>query len=262
MLLRVSEKIEETKMKRWKMIHKIKALYDNGTGLSIRQISRDLKISRKTVKKYLDMNETEIDQKQRDRSRTKYLDKHRDYIIHLLQSYPNLSAVKVARKLREKVLLNENISDRSIRRYVGEIKAILPTKRKRYYEPVIDMLPGVQCQIDGGELSGVEIGGKFRKVYFIVFVLSYSRLMYVSISDKPINTGIFIQMHDEAFRYFGGMPEECIYDQTKLVIIEEMFRELTYNQEFYRYATTVGFKVHACEGYDPESKGHVAYCTS
>lgn len=244
-------------MKRWNMIHKIKALYDNGAGLSFREISRRLGISRQTVKKYLELDEGVIDQKQQETRRKKLLDKHRDYVIHLLKTYPNLSAVKVARKLRAKCEIEGSISERTIRRYVGEIKSVMPTKQKRYYEPVIDMLPGIQCQIDGGELLGVEIGGKLKKVYFLVFVLSYSRLMYVSISDKAISTELFIQMHDEAFRYFGGMPEECVYDQTKLVAIEEIFREVKYNQDFYRYATTVGFKVHVCEGYDPESKGKV-----
>jgi hypothetical protein len=47
------------------------------------------------------------------------------------------------------------------------------------------------------------------------------------------------------------------YDQTKLVVIEEEFRELSLNERFARYATTVGFRIRACEGYDPESKGKV-----
>jgi len=90
-----------------------------------------------------------------------------------------------------------------------------------------------------------------------VFVLSYSRLMYVGVSREPVNTEKFIQMHDAAFRYFGGCPEECVYDQTKLVVIEERFRELKVNERFHAYATAAGFRVRACEGYDPESKGKV-----
>ncbi|MGM0915932.1 MAG: IS21-like element ISCfr8 family transposase, partial [Pseudomonadota bacterium] len=29
------------------------------------------------------------------------------------------------------------------------------------------------------------------------------------------------------------------------------------NQRFHEYATTAGFRIHACCGYDPESKGKV-----
>src|SRR5690606_10898094 len=116
---------------------------------------------------------------------------------------------------------------------------------------------GVQCQVDPGELRGVIIGGVEREVHFVVFVLSFSRLMYVGVSFRPLNTEAFLQMHDEAFRYFGGLLEECVYVQTKLVVLEEQYRELKLNQRFHEYATAAGFRIHACEGYDPESKGKV-----
>jgi hypothetical protein len=122
---------------------------------------------------------------------------------------------------------------------------------------VIDEVPGVQCQVDGGELRDVQIGGFGKTVYFLVFVLSYSRLMFVSLSLKPLDTDHFIQMHEEAFRYFGGIPEECVYDQTKLVVIKEMFREVTFNDRFYHYASQIGMDMRVCKGYDPESKGKV-----
>jgi hypothetical protein len=118
-------------------------------------------------------------------------------------------------------------------------------------------VPGVQCQVDGGEFRGVMVDGQETTVYFMVFVLSYSRLMHVSISNRPIDTQTLIQQHDAAFRYFGGMPQECVYDQTKLVVISETFRELDLNQRFHQYAATAGFHIRACEGYDPESKGKV-----
>jgi len=238
------------------MIHQIKALHNKGDGLSERKIAKQLKISRNTVSKYLNMPEEQITEGLSDTDRTKKLDEYRDYIIQLLQTYPELSAVKVLRKLKSKVE-TLSVSDRSVRRYIQALKQEISFKQTRYYEPVIDMVPGEQCQVDGGELRGVMINGVETTVYLMVFVLSYSRLMHVSLSDKPINTEMLIKQHDAAFRYFGGMPEECVYDQTKLVVISETFRELNLNQRFHQYATTAGFRIHACEGYDPESKGKV-----
>ena len=53
------------------------------------------------------------------------------------------------------------------------------------------------------------------------------------------------------------MTEECVYDQTKLVVLHEQYRELRLNQRFAQYATTANFRIRACEGFDPESKGKV-----
>ena len=238
------------------MIYQIKALYNQGNGLSARKIAKQLSISRNTVSKYLALAEPAITELKVDTDRTKKLDDYRDYIIQLLQTYPGLSAVKMMRKLKAKID-SLAVSDRSMRRYIEALKAEISFKQPRYYEPVIDMIPGAQCQVDGGELRGVMIGGKETTVYFMVFVLSYSRLMHVTVSAQPIDTQALIYQHDAAFRYFGGMPQECVYDQTKLVVIHEIFRELELNQRFHQYATAVGFHIRVCEGYDPESKGKV-----
>ena len=240
------------------MIHKIKSLYDNGNGSSIRAIARELGISRNTVRQYLELDTQAIAEQRAETGQphNKRLEPFRDYLIHLLQRYPKLSAVKALRKLKEKVG-EVAVSGRSMRRYISALKKTVATRQKRYYEPVLDMVPGVQCQVDGGELRDVMIGGVATVVYFVVFVLSFSRLMYVGLSRKPVDTEGFIRLHDAAFRYFGGTVEECVYDQTKLVVLDETFRELTLNQRFHEYATRGGFGIRACEGYDPESKGRV-----
>ena len=238
------------------MIHKIKALNDDGNGLSVRAIAKELSISRNTVKKYLRMNEEQIGLGLANRDRPKQLDRYFTYIKHLLETFPELSAVKVMRKLKQKYD-NPDIAERTLRRYVAKVRQEVCVAQPRYYQPVLDMVPGQQCQVDPGELRNVMIGGQPQTVYFVVFVLSFSRLMHLSYSLKPINTSDFIRMHDAAFRYFSGQPEELVYDQTKLVVINEKYRELALNQRMAEYATRAGFAIRACEGYDPESKGKV-----
>ena len=238
------------------MIHHIKSLYAEGEGLTIRAIAQQLKVSRNTVRKYLRLGEAEIGRRQDDRSRSKRLDEHRDFIVHLLQTYPRLSAVKVLRKLKAKHGA-QRVSDRTVRRYVEVLRESVAIKQARYYAPVLDMVPGVQCQVDPGELRGVLVGGLETVVYFVVFVLSYSRLMHVALSERPIDTQTFMGMHDAAFRAFGGCPEECVYDQTKLVVVREEYRELTLNERFREYSTRAGLRIRVCEGFDPESKGKV-----
>lgn len=237
------------------MIHKIKAMYDEGRGSSLRAIATELKISRNTVRKYLAMSAEEIAAYQAQQRRTRRLDVHRAYIVHLLETDPRLSAVKVLRKLRE-AHGDLAVSARSARRYIRELKDTVTRKQERDDEPVLDMVPGVQCQVDGGELRGVMIAGVETTVYFTVFVLAYSRLMSVAASPRPIDTAELIRMHDAAFRDFGGRPQECVYDQTRLVVMDEQFRELTLNARFARYAATAGFAIRApAAGMTPRARG-------
>ncbi len=238
------------------MIHKIKSLYDNGNGLGKKAIARELGISINTVRKYLGMEEEAISVYLSNTDRQKKLDDYRDYIVHLLETFPLLSAVKIQRKLQNKYS-ELGLSSRTIRRYVKQLKETVAGKQVRQYQPVLDHVPGEQCQVDPGEMRGALINGLETTIHFVVFVLSFSRLMYVALSPKPINTERFIQMHDAAFRYFDGVTAECVYDQTKLVVIKEEYRELTVNARFHEYASHAGFRIHACEGYDPESKGKV-----
>ena len=243
-------------MKDWVVIHKIKAMHDEGNGASIKEISRSLSISKNTVRKYLRMDEEAIQESLESPERYKVLDRYRSFLLRLLKNYPGLKTPKAYRKLKAKVP-EIDVSERTLRRYLSRLKPLVAAAQQRYYEPVIDEVPGVQCQVDGGELRDVQIGGLSKTVYFLVFVLSYSRLMFVSLSLKPLDTDLFIQMHEQAFRYFGGIPEECVYDQTKLVVIKEMFREVTFNDRFYHYASQIGMEIRVCKGYDPESKGKV-----
>ena len=108
-------------MKEWIVIHKIKAMYDEGKGLSMRAIARELGISRNTVRKYLSMGEEVIEARKSQGERSKVLDQHREYIIHLLQSYPGLSAVKIRDKLLRKHP-ELSVSSRTVRRYVRRVK--------------------------------------------------------------------------------------------------------------------------------------------
>lgn len=238
------------------MIHKIKMLYDNGNGLSIRAIAKETGLSRNTVSKYLKMDELAISHKLANPERCKQMDPYRTFITKQLQSYPGLTATKIARKLGQH-FTEFNVSERTVRRYVRQLRQEVCEKQPRYYEPILDMVPGQQCQVDPGELRGVMINGVETTVYFVVFVLSYSRLMHVSACFKPIDTSEFIRMHDAALRYFDGCPQELVYDQTKLVVLKEQYRELELNQRLAEYATHAGYAIRACEGFDPESKGKV-----
>src|SRR3546814_10469970 len=115
------------------------------------------------------MEETQISAYQDSRSRHKRLDAHLDFRIHQLKRFPKLRAVKLARRLQER-RGELGVSSRSIRRYVQALKEQVATGQLRYYEPVPQSVPCIQCQVDPGELRGVLIEGQERTVHFVVFV--------------------------------------------------------------------------------------------
>lgn len=236
------------------MYCRIKTLTENN---SIRECASRLGISPVTVHKYAQMDMKEANQYFTNRRRRSQFDRALGFILDKLEEDHRISAVKLHRKIKERHPEIE-AGVRAFRDYLRPLKESFRNEKIRHYEPVLDMLPGKQMQVDGGEIQASLSGSdEHLKVYFWVFVLSYSRMMFVNFQARPYNTSDFIKAHIQANNFFGGIAEEYVYDQTKLVAISEQYREVLYNNDFYQFAMRCGFTPHVCEGYDPESKGKV-----
>jgi len=56
--------------------------------------------------------------------------------------------------------------------------------------------------------------GQMKKLYCFLLILGYSQMRYIKfVTDMSTNT--LIRCHQNAFRYFGGYPEEILYDNMK-----------------------------------------------
>jgi len=231
-------------------------------GLSERKIAKHLEINRQTVKKLIQMDiEKAANYFQKGLKRTSEFEKYYDFIVAVFQKFPSVSMSNVYNQLK---LQNPDVmsGEKAFRNYVSKnkLRIINEEQVKRYFEPIIDYQTGEKIQVDPGEkLVEFSINSVIRhyKVYFVSFVFCWSRQMYVSFSTRPFNTDMFINAHLEAFQYFGGLAREFVYDQTKLVVIKEEFRETILNERFKKFALSSGFGLHICEGYDPQSKGVV-----
>ncbi|MCG5528842.1 helix-turn-helix domain-containing protein [Halorhodospira halophila] len=122
------------------MIHRIMTLHDEGRGLSVRTISRELGISRNTVRKHLAQSAEEIALERARPRRTRRLDEHRPFIEYLLRRYPKLSAVKVGRKLREKI---------------GELDVLDRTLRRCLQKVAVSLILGPSISIHAGPMTGI-----------------------------------------------------------------------------------------------------------
>ena len=67
-----------------------------------------------------------------------------------------------------------------------------------------------------GDFSRITLAygdGTWKKLYCFLMILGYSRMWYIEfVTDMSTNT--LIRCHQDSFRYFGGYPEEILYDIT------------------------------------------------
>jgi len=98
-----------------------------------------------------------------------------------------------------------------------------------------ETMPGKQGQMDWGFFEDhlVYEDGIWKKLYCFLMILGYSRMRYIEfVTDMSTNT--LIRCHQNAFRYFGGYPEEILYDNMKQVVIKRLLKQedSTLNRQF------------------------------
>lgn len=145
-------------------------------------------------------------------------------------------------------------SARSVRRWVTRLRQ--KSRKKRTYEP-FETPPGHQAMVDLAESRGLRIGGRKQTVYWVAMILAHSRKKYVEWYDRPIDTEMFLQFHQNAFEALGGVPRQIVYDQTKLAVISERYGEVQFNQSFYGFASWCRYEPYICRKFDPETKGKI-----
>ncbi|MGA9287427.1 MAG: IS21 family transposase [Anaerobacillus sp.] len=226
----------------------------------VAQIAKELKISRPTVYKYLEMNFDEAKAyTEQPHGRKKKLDSYKDWILAWLEEYPHLSGAQIHDWLLERYP-DLVVGGSTVRSYVKEVREIYQIEKKnivRQYEAVPEQPMGKQLQVDWGETKQKTINKKELKLYFIAFVLAHSRQKYMEWQTRPFTTRDAIRCHENAFQFYGGRTEEIVYDQDHLITVSENAGQLLLTSEFQSYLNERKFKVHLCRRADPESKGMI-----
>ena len=219
-----------------------------------------LNINYKTVDKYWNMTPEEFEKlTEKAKVRIKRVDKYKDDILDWINEFKDMSAAQVYDWLKEKYG-NLNFKDRTLRLYINNLRDKYKIPKAPYirqYQEVPEIKMGHQAQVDLGEIWLKTKDGMNKKVYCFAMVLSHSRYKFLWWIDKPFNTLSFIDAHNKAFEYFGGMPEEIVYDQAKILAVSENNGDIIYTEAFQNYINMMKFNVWLCRPYDPESKGKI-----
>lgn len=243
------------------MWYKVKELDNKGFNKS--QISRELRLDRSTVRKYLSKDEDEFHRWiETGRHLPKKLQSYYDYVKELLEIYPFLSAAQVEDRLKERYTDLPEVHSKTVYNFVNSIRKrhqIHKGKERKYrpYEKLAELDYGEQAQADFGEYYMQTSGAGRKKVYFFVMVLSRSRQKYIYFQDQPFTSQTTVHAHELALRYFNGQPRKILYDQDRVLIVSENLGDVLLTQEFRTYCNQMDFEVVFCRKSDPESKGKV-----
>lgn len=242
----------------WRMYNEIQDLKKNGLNKS--QISRRLGISRPTVIKYYSMDADGFKEEMEDmHTRERKPEKFHTEILDWLIKFSDMSGAQIYDRLEEKYG-ELGFCEGTLRSYVRILRKEHDIPKKKYgrdYEAMDDPPMGKQMQVDFGQIKVMTPEAEDIKLYAIGFVLSNSRYKYCEWQDRPFSTMDVIRAHENAFDFYGGMTEEIVYDQDRLILVSENHGDLIFTHEFSSYKSRRGFRVYMCRKEDPESKGRI-----
>jgi hypothetical protein len=116
--------------------------------------------------------------------------------------------------------------------------------------------PGEAFQVDWGDCGRIQIGNTSRRVYVLVAVLCYSRLVYIEFSLTQRKAD-FYRALVHALEFFGGSPRKIIFDNLKAAVLNGHGRSACLHPEFLALCGHFCLEAVACARRDPESKGVV-----
>ena len=243
------------------MWYKVNELHSKGLNKS--QISVELGMDRSTVRKYLSMNEqTFLAWISIPQHRPKKLKEYVHFVKTTLELHPYLSASQVEDWLKEHYPDLPGVHSKTVYNFVEQIRKefdIPKTRSKafRQYEKLPETAYGDQAQADFGSFHMPCKDDGRHKVYFFVMILSRSRQKFVRFQDKPFTSQTTIDAHNQAFEYFEGQPDKIVYDQDRVLMVDENLGDLILTREFQRYSSQMTFTPVFCRKADPESNGKV-----
>lgn len=238
------------------MYSKIQAMKEQG--FSIRQVSRVIRVSRNTIKKYWEMKPDEYAAGYMALNRMTAIMAYEPVVLKWLEAYPGMTAAQVRDWLLERYQLDA--AERTVRRFVTNLREkhgiTKASEPRREYEAVDELPKGHQLQLDFGEKK-VRAASCLRyiKLNFVAFTLTYSRYKWGIFQEQPFTSADLVRALYLCFDYYGGMPRELVYDQDSIIVVSENAGDIVHTQAFTAFLTETKIKTRVCRKNDPETKG-------
>ena len=217
-------------------------------GLKQRAIARKLGVSRNTVKKYVENPELVFEPTQ-PHKRKSLLDPFGDNIKAWIEEDSDYTATWIYDRLSNMGFVG---SYEIVKRRVHQIK-------ENYHKVAFmrfETEPGYQAQVDFGEFQVTRPDGSVTKLYLFSMILGYSRKIYAELIER-CDLPTFLDGHIHAFEYFGGVPDQILYDRMKNVYIGRIAGKEKFNDTLMGFALHYGFKPEVAPAYAAWVKGKI-----
>lgn len=222
-------------------------------GLSVTAIARRTGRDPKTVRKYIERGLEPPVYGPRQVGRPSKLAPYLDYLRERVASFPDLSAVRLTRELRERGYKGAYTA---VKRFVA---AIRPESQPKPFEVRFETPPGYQAQVDFARFltTFTDEPGSMRIVWLFSMVLGHSRHIFARfVMHQDLQT--LLRCHMLAFTALGGVPIEILYDRMKTAVTgEDGDGHIIYNRSLIALGRHYGFLPRACRPYRAKTKGKV-----
>jgi len=147
---------------------------------------------------------------------------------------------------------NFNHKYNSVKRFVRGLKHKAPEQFDR-----LEFLPGEEAQVDYGQgAMTLHCSGKYRRPRLFVMTLKYSRRSFRKVVWASSQQA-WARLHEEAFRYFGGVVQYVVLDNLKEGIIKPDIYEPALNPVYAAMLEHYGVMADPARVGDPNRKGTV-----
>ncbi len=214
---------------------------------SIRSIAEQFGIHRKSVERVVRRRSVQLGRQVPQRR--SILDPYKDVIKEALRKDSRVTASSLLNRVRE---LGFTGSYWVLKEYVRHQRELVVRPREAFLR--LDFAPGDVAQVDWGEFG--DVFGDGVKVHCFAMVLAYSRIIYVEFTRSE-KFEEFIRCHENAFRFFGGAPRECWYDNLTTAVSDRMGGLIRFNSRFMAYMAHHTVRPHACNVARGNEKGRV-----
>jgi transposase len=224
----------------------ILTLYYN-EGRPVRAIARYMGINRDTVRRII--RRRTITSVKPTGVRPSILDPFKEVVDRDFKDNPYLTATAMLNKLRP---FGYTGCYSVIKRYLSKKRSEIVRPRQAFLR--LEFQPGEVAQVDWGEFGDVFNDG--IKIHCFAMVLCHSRYIYLEFTRSE-KFEDFIRCHENAFKFFGGVPRECWYDNLRTAVTDRLGGLIKFNSRFLAYMAHAGPRAHACNVARGNEKGRV-----